>query len=112
MQLVVNELKLSHSDINNISAWLETVSVEPKKKLATPVAAQAYQQRGCSACHGKNGNQSILVDAPRLAGNNADYLFNQLLSYQTGERNNNIMSNIVKQIPKQELKDIAQWLSY
>jgi len=112
MQLVVNELKLSHSDINHIFSWLETLTIEPKKKLATSTAALAYRQRGCGACHGKSGNQSVLMNAPKLAGNNADYLFNQLLSYQTGERSNNIMSNVVKQIPEQELKDIAQWLSY
>ncbi len=38
----------------------------------------------CFACHGENGNQPLLPIYPRLAGQNADYLFKQLKDFQKG----------------------------
>lgn len=47
-------------------------------------AAKATADTVCFACHGTNGNEPLLPIYPRLAGQNADYLFKQLKDFQTG----------------------------
>ena len=39
----------------------------------------------CTACHGANG-VAIVSSYPNLAGQNADYMVNQLKAFKSGER--------------------------
>ena len=69
---------------------------------------------GCSACHGKDGKTPIMPSYPKLAGQNADYAYNQMKDIQSGKRNNGMtaaMKGITHLTTDEEKKAIAQWLS-
>ena len=69
---------------------------------------------GCSACHGKDAKTPIMPSYPKLAGQNADYAFNQMIDIQSGKRNNGMtaaMKGITHLTTDEEKKAIAQWLS-
>ncbi|MFI8980821.1 c-type cytochrome [Ectopseudomonas khazarica] len=44
------------------------------------------QSAMCMSCHGEKGQGNALLGAPRLAGQQADYLLTQLLNFKTGVR--------------------------
>jgi len=50
--------------------------------------AALYQSKTCFACHGKDANTPLQPDYPRLAGQNADYAYNQMKDIASGARNN------------------------
>ena len=69
---------------------------------------------GCSACHGKDAKTPIMPSYPKLAGQNADYAFNQMKDIQSGKRNNGMtaaMKGITHLTNDEEKKAIAKWLS-
>ncbi len=69
---------------------------------------------GCSACHGKDAKTPIMPSYPKLAGQNADYAFNQMKDIQSGKRNNGMtaaMKGITHLTTDEEKKAIAEWLS-
>ncbi len=45
-----------------------------------------YYNGICSACHGSSGAGNMSLQAPRLAGVDADYLLRQYLAYKSGAR--------------------------
>jgi len=68
----------------------------------------------CNACHGDDGATPVLPAYPRLAGQNADYLFKQLDDFKKGTRSNDadsVMRGIVGDIAGADLRAISYWLS-
>ena len=62
----------------------------------------------CLACHGENGN-SYAPSFPNIAGQNAQYLFKQLLEIQSGQREVLTMAGILDDLSKSDLSDIAAY---
>jgi cytochrome c553 len=60
----------------------------------------------CAACHGPNGN-STNPEWPKLAGQNAVYIAEQLHLFKTGVRNNPIMKPLVASLSDKDISDIA-----
>ncbi|MBV8975587.1 MAG: cytochrome c4 [Sinobacteraceae bacterium] len=60
----------------------------------------------CSACHGANGN-STSPDWPRLAGQSAVYIVEQLRLFRSGVRNNPIMKPLASTLSDQDIDDLA-----
>jgi cytochrome c553 len=60
----------------------------------------------CSACHGPNGN-STNPDWPRLAGQNAVYVAEQLRLFRSGARANPTMMPMATGLSDQDIADIA-----
>ena len=60
----------------------------------------------CSACHGPNGNSSN-PDWPRLAGQNAVYVAEQLRLFRSGVRSNPTMMPMATGLSDQDIADIA-----
>jgi cytochrome c553 len=60
----------------------------------------------CSACHGPNGN-SANPDWPRLAGQNAVYIAEQLRLFRSGARANPTMMPLATGLSDQDIADIA-----
>jgi cytochrome c553 len=60
----------------------------------------------CSACHGPNGN-STTPEWPRLAGQNAVYIVEQLRLFRSGVRNNPVMKPLASTLSDQDIDDIA-----
>lgn len=64
----------------------------------------------CAACHGVHGN-STNPQWPKLAGQHATYLFQQLKHFKTGKRQSPIMSAQVADLSIQDMKDLAVYYS-
>lgn len=76
--------------------------------------AQLYQTKVCLSCHGVDGRTPIQPMYPKVAGQNADYLYNQLRDIKNGSRNNGqaiVMMGIMAGVNEEEMRAIADWLS-
>ncbi|HEY3785707.1 MAG TPA: c-type cytochrome [Steroidobacteraceae bacterium] len=60
----------------------------------------------CSSCHGPNGN-STNPQWPRLAGQSAVYIAEQLRLFKGTERNNPVMMPMASSLSDQDIDDIA-----
>ncbi|MCP4995008.1 MAG: cytochrome c [Gammaproteobacteria bacterium] len=76
--------------------------------------AALYQAKGCAGCHGPDAKSPIMPIYPKIAGQSADYAFNQMKDIKTGARTNGqsmVMKGIVAGVSEAELKELATWLS-
>jgi cytochrome c553 len=73
---------------------------------AADAARGATKAVVCSACHGPNGNSSN-PEWPRLAGQSAVYLVEQLRLFRSGVRNNPVMKPLASTLSDQDIDDIA-----
>ena len=64
----------------------------------------------CFACHGKSG-ASTITSNPVLAGQEFYYLYVQLKDFKSGLRDNAIMSPVVANIEKSDLRLMAEYFS-
>lgn len=71
-------------------------------KLADGTAKSAV----CSACHGPNGN-SANPEWPRLAGQSAVYIAEQLRLFRSGARANPVMQPLAAGLSDQDISDLA-----
>lgn len=60
----------------------------------------------CAACHGADG-VSVNPEWPNLAGQNARYVYEQLLAFQNGDRENVLMSSQAMGLSDQDMKDLG-----
>lgn len=75
---------------------------------------QLYQQKGCAACHGPDGNKPITDAYPKIAGQNKTYAFNQMKDIKSGARDNGqtaVMKPTIQNVSEEEMEAIAEWLS-
>jgi cytochrome c553 len=70
------------------------------------VQAGATKSAVCSSCHGPNGN-STNPDWPRLAGQSAVYIAQQLRLFRAGIRVNPIMKPLAATLSDQDISDLA-----
>jgi len=82
-----------------------------------PVAAQDSKkgeelaQQQCAACHGKDFVTGIDPTYPSLAGQYQDYLEKVLRDYKSGARKNPIMNGIAKPLTRDQIQNVAAYLS-
>ncbi len=113
---------LSDQDIADMAAYYSTHGVvegavlpekatEPKGNVA-----ELVKKGACTSCHGENFAKPIDPSYPKLAGQNADYLYVALKSYKvegtaTWGRGNGVMGGVAKQFSNAELKELANYVS-
>jgi cytochrome c553 len=68
--------------------------------------AGATKAAVCTACHGPNGN-SINPEWPKLAGQSAVYIAEQLRLFRSGVRNNPVMKPLAAGLSDQDIDDVA-----
>jgi cytochrome c len=76
--------------------------------------ADLYQKKTCFSCHGKDAQTPILPIYPKLAGQNADYAFNQMSDIKNGKRANGqtaAMKGVMHLVSDEEMRAIADWLA-
>jgi cytochrome c553 len=64
----------------------------------------------CAACHGADGN-SVNPEWPSLAGQHPGYIVSQLGAYQSGERNNALMTPQSMALGDEDKADLAAYFS-
>src|SRR2546423_11855739 len=70
------------------------------------IADGATRSAVCSACHGPNGN-SLNPEWPRLAGQSAVYIAEQLRLFRSGVRANPVMQPLATTLSDQDISDLA-----
>ncbi len=76
--------------------------------------ADLYVKKTCVACHGKDAKTPLLPIYPKLAGQSADYAYNQMNDIKSGARNNGqtaAMKGVMHLVNEEEMRAIAHWLS-
>jgi cytochrome c553 len=68
-------------------------------------------QQQCAACHGKDFATPVDPTYPKLAGQYVDYLEKALRDYQTGARKNAIMAGMAKPLSRDDIRNVAAYLS-
>jgi cytochrome c553 len=92
----------------------QTPAAAPAPAASTPdvpfahgkVDAGATKSAVCSACHGPNGN-SVNPEWPRLAGQSAVYIAEQLRLFRSGVRNNPVMKPLATSLSDQDIDDLS-----
>lgn len=76
--------------------------------------AELFKTKTCWSCHGKDAKTPIMPMYPKLAGQSAEYAFNQMKDIKSGARNNGqtaAMKGVMGLVSEDEMKAIAEWLS-
>jgi cytochrome c553 len=84
---------------------------------AKPDAAkgQGIATQVCVACHAADGN-SVMPANPKLAGQNYDYLYKQLVNFKSqagkkAERDNPVMAGMTANLSSADMKDLAAFFA-
>lgn len=76
---------------------------------------QIFEDKGCNACHGDDAKTPLDVGYPKVAGQNADYAFNQMMDMKTGKRINGMaaetMAPILEDMSEADIRAVAEYLS-
>jgi cytochrome c len=97
-----------------ILAFALPLLVSPTALGADLDGAALFKTKTCVACHGKDANTPIMPTYPKLAGQNADYLFNQMKDIKSGARSNGMtaaMKGVMPVVSEEEMRAIANWLA-
>lgn len=86
---------------------------------ATPAFAAdgkaLFADKGCTACHGEDAKTPLEPGYPRLAGQNGDYMFNQMKDIKSGARANALsegtMKPILEDVTEPEMRAMADYLA-
>ena len=89
-----------------------TSAAAPK---ADPTKGQAIASAVCVACHNADGNSTITAN-PKLAGQNATYLYKQLKSFKSvdgkpAERPNAVMMGMAGSLSDEDMHNVAAWFA-
>lgn len=100
---------LSDMDIENISLYY-AIQEPTASSLKAPGKPEAGEElaASCNGCHGESGN-STDIDVPSIAGQDAQYLIAAIGDYASGARENETMANAVKELSKEQIRDVASY---
>ena len=76
--------------------------------------ATLYQTKTCWSCHGKDGKTPILPVYPKIAGQNVQYIEQQMHDIKNGVRANGntaAMKGIMVLVSEEEIKPLADYVS-
>lgn len=85
---------------------------EEHKAVAAAGNAEAGKAKSalCAACHGVDGN-STSGAWPKLAGQNASYIAQELQKFKSGARENASMTGMVANLTPEDMADLAAYFS-
>lgn len=74
------------------------------------VKGQASFEAVCAACHGADGNSTIVLN-PKLAQQHPEYLLKQLHDFKDDKRADPIMKGFATMLSDEEMRNITAWLA-
>lgn len=114
---------LSQQDLMDLSAYYSSQVMSIGEAQQDKVAlGQAIYRGGniltgvpaCAACHGAIGEGNALAKFPRLAGQNSEYIVDQLKKFKYNQRSNDpneMMRNIASRLTDQEIEAVASYVA-
>jgi cytochrome c553 len=85
-------------------------SEEHKSSTVGNAEAGKAKSAICAACHGADGN-SVAGTWPKLAGQNAGYIVQELQKFKSGARENASMTGMVANLTPEDMADLAAYFS-
>jgi cytochrome c len=76
--------------------------------------AALYKDKTCNACHGPKGDKTLMPNYPKVAGQNAAYIEQQMKDIKSGARANGqsaAMKGVMHLVNDAEIKAISEYLS-
>lgn len=76
--------------------------------------AALYQSKTCVACHGKDGKTPIMPNYPKIAGQNAAYVLQQMKDIKSGARSNGqsaAMKGVMHLVSEEEMQALADYVA-
>src|SRR5574343_1853623 len=76
--------------------------------------AALYKDKTCNACHGPKGDKPLMPNYPKINGQNAAYIEQQMKDIKSGARNNGqtaAMKGVMHLVNDDEIKALAEYLS-
>lgn len=113
---------LSDNELADVSAFYADQGIHPDQ-VADPKLESAGEQLyfagrpSCAMCHEGGGMPMMRMmgggaqNAPRLAGQHAAYILQQLNAYASGQRQGSVMNRVAESLSEQERKAVAEYLS-
>jgi len=105
---------MSMLKIISLSATVAVCSLGLPGTAAAADGAELFKSKTCWSCHGKDANTPIMPMYPRLAGQSAEYAYNQMKDIKSGTRNNGqtaAMKGVMGLVSDDEMRAIAEWLA-
>jgi len=93
--------------------FLVTALTALTANAADPGAA-LYAEKTCVACHGKDAKKPLTKSYPKIAGQNAAYIEQQMLDIKSGARANGqsaAMKGVMHLVSEAEIKTLSVYLS-
>ncbi|MCV6637651.1 c-type cytochrome [Candidatus Albibeggiatoa sp. nov. NOAA] len=78
-------------------------------KIVGDAEAGKAKSMVCASCHGADGNTALMPEYPKLGGQHASYIGDQLHQFKSGVRNNAIMLGQVAALSDQDMADLAAY---
>jgi len=97
-----------------LTALCATLCLGFASGVAAADGANLFKTKTCWSCHGKDAKTPLMPMYPKLAGQNADYAYNQMVDIKSGARNNGqaaAMKGVMGLVSEDEMRAIAEWLS-
>ena len=97
-----------------VSAACAALSLSVSTTVLAADGAALYKSKTCWSCHGKDAKSPIMPMYPKLAGQNADYAYNQMKDIKSGVRKNgqaSAMKGVMGLVNEAEMRKIADWLA-
>ncbi|WP_027009192.1 c-type cytochrome [Conchiformibius kuhniae] len=117
--------QLSDDDIRNVAAFYAAQQARPGEtnpKANPQLGAKIFRGGlpekkipACMACHSPNGagipaGGTEVTAYPRLSGQHADYVVEQLKAYAADKRTGNMMRDIAKRMSEEDMKAVANFI--
>jgi cytochrome c553 len=113
---------LSDQDMENLAAYFsgQTMSQGAADESLVELGQKLYRGgnpasgvAACIGCHGPSGDGNPAAKFPKLSGQHAKYVENQLNAFKSGERNNDagkMMRNIAGKMTEKEIQAVASYV--
>jgi cytochrome c553 len=111
---------LSEQDMQDLGAFYASLTMQPGGADEQLVRAGEQIYRGgipakgvpaCAACHGPTGAGNAPAGYPRIGGQHAVYMSQELAAYRSGERQGPMMNDIASQLTDDEIRAVASYAS-
>jgi len=99
--------------ISVLAAGICLLSLAVASPAMAADGAAVYQVK-CLACHGTDAKTSIMPLYPKLAGQNEEYLLNQLKAFKGAKRLSGqgaVMMGITGALSDEDMAAVAKWIS-
>lgn len=94
--------------------FIAIAALAASSAFAAPDGAKLYGEKTCNACHGPKGDKPLMPNYPKIAGQNAAYVEQQMQDIKSGARNNGqtaAMKGVMHLVNDEEIKAIAEYVS-